>query len=308
MTDSNSSDTPSVAVLGTGIMGTAMARNLARAGLEVRAWNRTRAKAEPLAADGVRIADTPADAVDGAEVVVTMLRDGDAVLDALRQAAPALGAGAVWLQTSTVGLQGVAPLARFAGEHRLRFVDCPVLGTKAPAEKGELAILAAGPQDLRERAGQVFDIVGSATHWVGEDAASGAASRLKLVVNSWVLTLVNGTGEALALAEGLGADPRDFLAVVAGGALDVPYLRLKSELILSGNYPASFTVSAARKDARLITGAARDAGVRMDLAAAAAERFRRAEEQGHGDEDAAAAYFASFEGRDLPQGPGGDRA
>lgn len=297
MADNNSSDTLSVAVLGTGIMGAAMARNLAGAGLDVRVWNRTRAKAEPLAAHGARITDTPAEAVDGADVVLTMLLDGDAVLDALRQAASRLASGAVWLQTSTVGVQGVAPLARFAGEHRLRFVDCPVLGTKGPAEKGELTILAAGPQAVRERAGQVFDIVGSATHWVGEDAASGAASRLKLVINSWVLTVVNGTGEALALAEGLGADPRDFLAAIAGGALDLPYLRLKSELILSGNYPASFTVSAARKDARLITEAARDAGVRMDLTAAAAERFCRAEEQGHGDEDAAAAYFASFEDR-----------
>ena len=90
-------DTLSVAVLGTGIMGAAMARNLARAGLDVSAWNRTRARAEPLSADGVRVTDTPAQAVDGADVVLTMLLDGPAVLDALRQAAPALPAGAVWL-------------------------------------------------------------------------------------------------------------------------------------------------------------------------------------------------------------------
>lgn len=136
MADNNSSDALSVAVLGTGIMGAAMARNLARAGLDVRAWNRTRARAEPLAADGVRVAGTPAEAVDGAEVVLTMLLDGDAVLDAIRQAADALPAGALWLQTSTVGVESLPSLARFADEHRLRFVDAPVLGTKAPAEKG----------------------------------------------------------------------------------------------------------------------------------------------------------------------------
>ncbi|WP_411135443.1 NAD(P)-dependent oxidoreductase [Streptomyces sp. C10] len=296
MADNTSSDTLSVAVLGTGIMGAAMARNLARAGLDVRAWNRTRARAEPLAADGVRVTGTPAEAVDGAEVVLTMLLDGPAALDALRQAAAALTPGTLWLQMSTVGTDGLAPLARFADEHRLRFVDAPVLGTKAPAEKGELTVLAAGPQDVRERAGRVFDVVGSTTRWVGEDGASGAASRLKLVINSWVLTVINGTGEALALAEGLGVDPRDFLAAVAGGSLDLPYLRLKSALILADNYPASFTVSAARKDARLITEAAEGAGVRMDLVAADAERFRRAEEQGHGQKDAVAAYFASFDG------------
>ncbi|GFE17166.1 dehydrogenase [Streptomyces glebosus] len=296
MADNTSSDTLSVAVLGTGIMGAAMARNLAAAGLDVRAWNRTRARAEPLAADGVRVTGSPAEAVDGAEVVLTMLLDGAAVLDALRQAAGALSPGALFLQMSTVGTDGLAPLARFADEHRLRFVDAPVLGTKVNAEKGGLTVLAAGPQDVRERAARVFDIVGSTTRWVGEDGASGAASRLKLVINSWVLTVVNGTGEALALAEGLGVDPRDFLAAVAGGALDLPYLRLKSELILADNYPASFTVSAARKDARLITEAAGEAGVRMDLVAADAERLRRAEEQGHGHKDAAAAYFASFDG------------
>ncbi|MFD5395132.1 NAD(P)-dependent oxidoreductase [Streptomyces sp. NPDC127097] len=296
MADNTSPDTLSVAVLGTGIMGAAMARNLAAAGLDVRAWNRTRARAEPLVADGVRVTGSPAEAVDGAEVVLTMLLDGAAVLDALRQAAGALPPGALLLQMSTVGTDGLAPLARFADEHRLRFVDAPVLGTKVNAEKAELTVLAAGPQDVRERAARVFDIVGSTTRWVGEDGASGAASRLKLVINSWVLTVVNGTGEALALAEGLGVDPRDFLAAVAGGALDLPYLRLKSELILADNYPASFTVSAARKDARLITEAAREAGVRMDLVAADAERLRRAEEQGHGHKDAAAAYFASFDG------------
>lgn len=296
MADNNSSDALSVAVLGTGIMGAAMARNLAAAGLGVRAWNRTRARAEPLAADGIRVTGTPAEAVDGADVVLTMLLDGEAVLRAMEQAAAALPAGVLWLQTSTVGIEALPSLARFADEHRLRFVDAPVLGTKAPAEKGELTLLAAGPQDVRERAGRVFDCVGSRTLWVGEDAASGAASRLKLVVNNWVLTVISGTGESVALAGALGVDPRDFLDAVAGGALDMPYLRLKSELILAENYPASFTVSAARKDARLILEAARDTGVRMDLATAAAERLRRAEQQGHGQDDATAAYFASFDG------------
>ncbi|KEF05825.1 MULTISPECIES: NAD(P)-dependent oxidoreductase [Streptomyces] len=289
-------DKTSVAVLGTGIMGSAMARNLAGAGLDVRAWNRTRAKAEPLAADGVRVVDTPAEAVDGADAVLTVLLDGPAVLDAMRQSTPALRAKTLWLQMSTVGADGVDPLAAFAREHGLDLVDAPVLGTKEPAEKGLLTVLAAGPQEVRDRAGRILDVVGQRTLWLGEDAAAGTASRLKLAVNSWVLTVINGTGEALALAQGLGVDPRALLDAVAGGPLDLPYLRMKSELILSGDYPASFTVSAARKDARLIAEAAERAGVRMDLATAAAERFRRAEEQGHGDEDGAAAYFASFDG------------
>ncbi|WP_411142242.1 NAD(P)-dependent oxidoreductase [Streptomyces sp. x-80] len=288
--------TPSVAVLGTGIMGAAMARNLAGAGLDVRAWNRTRAKAEPLAADGVRVMDTPAGAVDGADTVLTMLLDGPAALDALRQARGALRPGLLWLQMGTVGVDGLAPLAAFAAEHRLDLVDAPVLGTRMPAEKGRLTVLAAGPEEIRAAAELIFGIVGSRTVWVGDDAADGAASRLKLVVNSWVLTVIGGVGESLALAKGLGADPRAFLDVIAGGTLDLPYLRTKAEMVLSGAYPASFTVDAAGKDARLITEAARQAGVRTDLMPAVAERLRRASAAGHGGEDGVAAYFASFTG------------
>ncbi|MFF9479987.1 NAD(P)-dependent oxidoreductase [Streptomyces sp. NPDC014733] len=284
----------SVAVLGTGIMGTAMARNLARAGHDVRAWNRTRARAEPLTADGIRVTDTPAEAVDGADTVLTMLLDGPAVLHAMTAAAPHLARGTLWLQTSTVGIEGTAPLSDLAAAHGLRYVDAPVLGTKAPAEQGQLTVLAAGPTDVRERAAAVFDVIGRTTRWVGDDGTDGRASRLKLVFNSWVLTVINGVGEAVALAEGLDVDPRDFLATVDGGPLDLPYLHMKAEAILSGDLRPSFTVSAARKDARLIAEAAAAAGVRTDLAAAAAERLRRAEEQGHGAEDAAAAYHASF--------------
>lgn len=284
----------SVAVLGTGIMGTAMARNLARAGYDVSAWNRTRSRAEPLTADGIRVTGTAAEAVDGADTVLTMLLDGPAVLDAMTAAAPHLAPGTLWLQMSTVGTEGNAPLAAFAAAHGLSYVDAPVLGTKAPAEQGELTVLAAGPAEVRERAAAVFDVVGRTTRWVGDDGADGQASRLKLVVNSWVLTVINGAGEAIALAEGLGVDPRDFLAAVGGGPLDLPYLQIKGEAILSGELRPSFTVSAARKDARLIAEAAAAAGVRMDLAEAAAERLRRAEELGHGGEDGAAAYHASF--------------
>src|SRR4051794_26936619 len=94
-------DKLTVGVLGTGIMGAAMARNIARAGHAVPAWNRSRAKAEPLAADGVRIAGTPAEAVEGADVVLTMLYDGAAVLEVMRDAVPGLRSGTVWAQSTT---------------------------------------------------------------------------------------------------------------------------------------------------------------------------------------------------------------
>jgi 3-hydroxyisobutyrate dehydrogenase len=289
------SDKTSVAVLGTGIMGAPMARNLAAAGLDVRVWNRTAAKAAPLAEAGARVAETPAEAVDGADVVLTVLYDGAAALEAIRQAAPALRPGTVWAQSSTAGLEALPGLAAFAAEHGLVFVDAPVLGTRQPAEAGKLVVLAAGPAEARDPLAPVFGAIGARTIWTSEDATSGAASKLKLVANSWVLTLTQGTAEALALAKGLDVDPRVFLDLVAGGPLDSGYLKAKSAAILSGDFEPSFTVSTAEKDARLIAAAGESAGVRLDVISAGAERFRRAAEQGHGDEDMAATYFASFD-------------
>ncbi|GAA1896874.1 NAD(P)-dependent oxidoreductase [Streptantibioticus ferralitis] len=272
-----------------------MARNLLRAGHTVRVWNRTRSRAESLAADGAYVADDPADAVRGADTVLTILLDGPSVLDAMRAAAPELRQGMVWLQSSTVGPEALAPLAELAAEHGLHFVDAPVLGTKAPAEQGKLQVLAAGPQAARPIADRVFDAIGSRTVWLAEDGTEGAASKLKLVFNSWVLTVINGTAETLALAKGLGVDPQQFLAALEGTTLDSPYLRMKAQAILSGDYTPSFTVSATFKDARLIAEAAERAGVRQYLAPAGVERLRQAVELGHGDKDAAASYLASFD-------------
>ncbi|WP_405392197.1 NAD(P)-dependent oxidoreductase [Streptomyces sp. NBC_01102] len=285
-----------VGVLGTGIMGAAMARTLARCGHTVRAWNRTPGKAEPLAADGVEVAATPAEAVNGADVVLTMLYDGPAVLGVMEQAAEALRPGTAWVQSTTAGIEAIVDLAGFARAHRLVFYDAPVLGTRQPAEAGQLTVLAAGPSDHRGAVTPVFDAVGARTVWTGEDGAAGSATRLKLVANSWVIAATNAAGEVLALSQALGVDPQSFFDAIAGGGLDMPYLRAKAGLVLDGRLsPAQFAVDTAAKDARLIVEAGRRHGVRLDVAAASADRLERAAAAGHGDEDMAAAYFASFD-------------
>jgi 3-hydroxyisobutyrate dehydrogenase len=289
-------DTLTVSVLGTGIMGAAMARNLARAGHTVRAWNRTRDKAEPLAADGIEIADTPAQAVQGADVVLTMLYDAPAALGVMREAAPALRSGAAWVQSTTAGIEAIGELAGFAREHGLVFFDAPVLGTRQPAEAGQLLVLAAGPSEHRGAVVPVLDAVGARTVWTGEDGAAGSATRLKLVANSWVIAATNAAGEVLALSQALGVDPQSFFDAIAGGPLDMGYLRSKAGLVLNDQLsPAQFGVATAAKDARLIVEAGERYGVRLDVAAASAARLERAAAQGHGEEDMAAAYFASFD-------------
>ncbi|GAA2388410.1 NAD(P)-dependent oxidoreductase [Streptomyces glaucosporus] len=289
-----------MAVLGTGIMGAAMARSLLRAGLAVNAWNRTPSRAEPLAADGARVTATAAEAVEDAGVVLTMVHDGPAVLEAVRAAAPGLRPGTVWLQSTTTGLDALPALTAFADHHGLRYVDAPVLGTREPAENGRLTVLAAGPDDVRERLAPVLDAVAARVRWLGD--RPGDATRLKLVCNCWVLAVNHGVAETLALARGLGVDPQEFLDAIAGGGLDMGYLRMKSDVIRSGDFTPAFAVRTAEKDARLIVEAGRAAGVRTDVTAAGAERFRRAAELGHGDEDMAASYYAGFEG--APGSPG----
>ncbi|MFF1882221.1 NAD(P)-dependent oxidoreductase [Pseudarthrobacter sp. NPDC058196] len=283
-----------VAVLGTGIMGAAMARNLLRAGHEVTVWNRDTAKTEPLAAEGAVRASSPATAVKAADVVLTMLYDSAAVVQVMRQAAPGIRPGTAWIQSTTVGVQDVPALAALAGELRLDLVEAPVSGTRAPAEAGQLLVLAAGPEAMRHRVAPVLDAIGARTVWTGDDPAKGSAARLKLVVNSWVIAASNAAGEVVALAQALGVDPGQFLNVLDGGPLDLPYLRAKMGLILDdGLEPASFAVDTARKDAHLIVAAAAAEGLKLDGAEAAAARLDRVAGQGHAKQDMAAAYHAS---------------
>jgi 3-hydroxyisobutyrate dehydrogenase len=275
-----------VALLGTGLMGAGMARSMVRAGLEVRVWNRTRAKAEAI--EGVTVADAPSDAVRGADVLVTMLTDAVAVDQAIRDADDALRPGMLWIQASTVGVAPAMRLEAVATRYGLVYVDAPVLGTRAPAEQGTLTVLASGPEDARERCAPVFDATASRVLWLGP---AGLGSRLKMVVNSWVLTLTEATAEAVALAEGLGLDPRLFLDTIEGTATDAQYAHVKGEAMIARKFEPSFPTSGAAKDCRLILEAAADVGVEMGLTAAAERHFARAVEQGHGDEDMAAVYL-----------------
>jgi 3-hydroxyisobutyrate dehydrogenase len=265
---------PVVAVLGTGTMGAGMVRSLRRAGLPVRMWNRDPAKARALTDTGAQACDSPAEAADGADVVLTMVFDVDAVDDVIRRAAPA--AGTVWLQASTVGVDGVQRTVETARELDLVLVDAPVLGTREPAEKGALVVLASGPEDARERVAPVCDAIGSTTLWLGP---AGAGSRLKLVCNSWVFMVTAGVAQAIAGARALGLDPRDFLAAIEGGPLDAPYVHVKSGLMLDGEFPPSFALGGAAKDARLIRAALAGAGVSDRLTAAVLETMEAAAER-----------------------------
>jgi 3-hydroxyisobutyrate dehydrogenase len=280
-----------VTVLGTGIMGYPMAANMLAAGLDVRVWNRTAAKAAPLAEQGATLAGTPGEASAGADLVVTMLGDGPIVSTAASGGDGALAAmreGAVWVQMSTVGVAQTERLASSAAEAGVAFVDAPVLGTKKPAEDGALVVLESGPQAACDAARPVFDAVGSRTIRAGD---TGAGTRLKMVANNWVLAVTAGTAECVGLARALNVDPAMFLEAISGGALDTGYAHVKGRAMIDEEYPTSFPLGLAAKDARLIVEAAGSA-VNLAGTRAVLEHLDRAEQLGHGGQDMAALYSA----------------
>ena len=284
-------DDTKVAVLGTGIMGAAMARNLLSAGMEVRAWNRSREKAEPLAQEGAEVADNPAEAARGADFILTMLSDADAIEETVKvDVLSALAEDGVWLQMSTVGEGGNERLADLAADHGVAYVDAPVLGTKQPAEQGQLIVLASGPEEVRERSEQVFGAFGSKTVWLGE---AGEGSRLKLVVNNWIVGLLGVLAETVAFAEATGVDPAKFLQTIEGGPLGLPYAQMKGSMMVEDDFPTSFSANLARKDAALVLDAARDHDLHLRIAEAVTARFDEAIQAGHGEEDMAAVYKAA---------------
>jgi 3-hydroxyisobutyrate dehydrogenase len=231
----------------------------------------------------VRVTGDPAEAVEGADLVVTMLSDGRAVEEVVRDAFAAVEDRLVWWQCSTVGVADIERFEHLAAEHGAVLVDAPVLGTKQPAEQGQLVVLASGPDealDLLEE--PVFGPVAGRILRLG---AAGAGTRTKLVCNHWLAALVAGIAETIKLAQALDVDPHAWLDAIAGGPLDVGYAKVKGEAIMQGDFTPSFRLDLAAKDVDLVLQAAERQGIDLALAPVILERLRAASEAGYGNED-----------------------
>jgi 3-hydroxyisobutyrate dehydrogenase len=282
------SDSPTIAVLGTGRMGAPIARNLLKAGFEVSVWNRTAARAEPLATDGARLATTPAEAADGVDVLLTMLTDGDAVNEAVtgpEGALASLRGGSVWIQMATVGDEWTERLASLASERNVEFVDAPVSGSDGPAREGQLIVLASGPEGTRAQLEPLFDAIGQKTLWLGP---AGNGTRLKLVLNDWLASLTEGVAETIALTQALGLDPQVFIEAIDGGPLGPPYAVAKARAALAGEFAPGFALHLAFKDVGLVLDAARERDLELPITEAISRRWQQAIADGHGDEDVSA--------------------
>jgi len=274
-------------------MGSGMARSLLRCGLQTTVWNRDAAKTEQLRAAGALVAPTVTDALRDVDVVISMLFDTAAVQAVLRQplASGDFDANAVWMQTTTTGLDGTTLLADLAAEAGVAFLDAPVLGTKQPAEDGHLVVLCSGPAGLRAQVAPVTEAIGAKTIWVGDQP--GQASGLKLVCNAWVATLNNAVAQSISLAQGLGIDPQLFLDAIGSGPTNAPLAQFKGNLMINGTTEdAAFALDGALKDAGLIKDALLAGKVNGALMEAVFGQLSAASSAGYGGHDMAAVLHA----------------
>lgn len=279
-----------VAVLGTGIMGSAMTRNLLAAGLRTTAWDRSREATAPLAAAGAVVADSARDAIRDARVVITMLPDADVVESVMfADGLPPFAAGAVWAQMGTIGVAATIGLAARLVPERpdVMFVDAPVSGSKGPAEAGQLLILASGPAAAEPEAAPAFAAIGRKTVWLG---AAGLGSRMKLVVNTYLSFLIEGVAEALELGRRLGIDPAELDAVLEGGPLDAPLADAKLHKMARGDFAPEFPLEWALKDVDLAIAAGH--GTCLPMLAALSRQWHSAVEAGYGRNDISAVRLA----------------
>jgi 3-hydroxyisobutyrate dehydrogenase len=281
--------TPVIAFLGTGRMGGPMAANLARAGFEVRAWDRTASHAAALAGDGATAAASPAEAVRGAGILITMLADGPATEQVWNgpDGLSAAGPGLIWVQMATVGLEWTQRFANTAARYGVHFFDAPVSGSQGPAQAGELTILASGPHWMAEAVAPVFEVLGRATTWLGP---AGNGTRAKLVLNNWLADITETTAETLSFARQLGLDPAAIVDLLESTPLGSPYAMQKARTMLAGDFTPAFALKHALKDADLAAQAAQESGAELTLTSALLPRWRRAAASGHADDDLAAIY------------------
>ena len=267
-----------LAWIGTGIMGAPMARRLLRAGHRVTVFNRTRARAQALAGDGAVVADSPAVAVRGAEVVFTMVPDTPDVEDVVEQMAPALEPGRMLIDMSTVAPAGARRIAERLAAQQVEFLDAPVSGGETGAIEGTLTIMVGGSREAFDRARPLFDQLGKRITYMGP---SGSGQMTKLVNQVAVAVNLEATVEALLLAVCGGLDPALTLEAIGAGAAASWQLNNLGPKIIAGDFRPGFLIKLLRKDLRLVTEAARETKTPLPSLSLVSTFFDAAAAQGH---------------------------
>lgn len=277
-----------IAVLGLGIMGGGMATNWLRKGYPTAVWNRTPAKAEALIAEGAIVAATPAEAAKDADVIVAMVADDAASRAVWLGRDGALAAakpGAVIVDSSTVTPGWIRELAGRAAERGCALMDAPVGGSKQAAADGHLTIFAGAEPEVFDTVRPVLDAVSRAIHHVGP---VGAGATWKLINNMMVSIQISSLGEAMALAARAGLEMGQVAGLVETSGFASGVVKGKLPRMVAHDYGApDFSLSLMLKDTRYVTDMAKEFGIALKLAPAAAELYAAAERDGLGAGDVA---------------------
>jgi 3-hydroxyisobutyrate dehydrogenase-like beta-hydroxyacid dehydrogenase len=277
----------SVGFIGLGLMGKPMAQNLLKAGFPLTVWNRTPAKADDLVRNGAKLAASPREVAEQADVLITIVSDPPAVEEVLFKegALAALRRGTVLIESSTISPNLARKVAAACAERGVDFLDAPVTGGNWGAEKGELVYMIGGAKDVYERVKPVLDVLGKRFFLLGPN---GAGQTVKLAMNLLYALEVEALAEALALVSAAGIEAEKLVEVMQSSMGRAPLLDVKVPSLLKHEFPASFPLRLMHKDIRLALELARDHGIELPAGAAAFATYSAVKDQSTDDPDYAA--------------------
>lgn len=278
-----------VGFVGLGIMGSAMALNLVKAGFSVTVWNRSADKCRALVDVGAVAAETPRAVAECSDIVIAMMANTlavQSVRDGKEGIIAGLKPGKGYVDMSTVDAETSILSASRAHEVGALFLEAPVAGSRKPAEDATLTIMAAGDRELYESSLPILEKLGRKILFLGE---TGNASRMKLANNLVMGGMLTALCEGMALAAASGLDAAQFLEVLDAGAVSNPMFRLKGpQIAAQGEFPAAFPLKHMQKDLRLALRLAEETGQPLFATATINELFKSALAEGLGDSDFAA--------------------
>lgn len=283
---------PRVGFLGLGIMGTPMALNLIKAGVDLTVWNRTKSKCDPLISLGAKYKPSPEEVAASCDLTFAMLADPQSAVDVAcgkHGVANGIGPGKGYVDVSTVDVDTSKLINGHIKSTGALFLEAPVSGSKKPAEDGQLIFLTAGDRNLYETVAPFLDIMGKSKFYLG-DVGNGAA--MKLVVNMIMGSMMASFSEGLLLSEKVGLDPKVLVEVISQGAISAPMYSMKGPSMIQSNYPTAFPLKHQQKDLRLALGLAESVSQPIPIAAAANELYKVAKSHGYSDKDFSAVIEA----------------
>jgi 3-hydroxyisobutyrate dehydrogenase-like beta-hydroxyacid dehydrogenase len=277
-----------VGLIGLGNMGTAFAERLLDGGYDLLVYNRTAAKADPLAARGAAVADTAEELAERVDVVLTSLPNDEALESVAEGVVGAMRPDGVLVDLSTVSPGASARVAGLAEEASVAYLRAPVSGNPTVVRSGNLSFIVSGAREALDRVEPVLKTIGPTVHYVGD---AEQARIVKLALNLMIAGLAQLMSEALVLAEASDVSRHDLLETMGSSAVGAPFVKYKTEPLLHDDFSATFTTALMEKDIDLILDAAKQAGLELPVAQELKSLLRATARAGYADDDFMALYL-----------------